>query len=344
MAAEDRPPAQHLTFLTSVKDQARSSGLFPLVRGAEARAPNLPRVGQSKRPDQDIVDLAHLPAMGFAPRTVEDVSIRHGRARLSGYWLGLTGPMGPLPTHLTEFATYERRYAKRRPFSDFLDLLAGRMLQLYYRSWADSQPAAQADRDTSDRFAIYLAALSGATDGVSNAAQFPPGARVHYAGLYSGRRSATAIEDALSHLLGLQVRVLEYQPRWRDIEQQDQNRLGERFVTLGEDLAIGRRVRVASDAFRLVIRTGSQLDFEALLPCGPRFAIAAEAIDSFAPSHLEWDLMLEIDEQLVEATRLDGRSRLGWTSWMQPTGKGGLRRDAHLSRRRRMHVRKGQVQ
>lgn len=341
MAAEDRSPAQHLTFLTSAKDRAHDSGLFPLVRGAEARAGDLPRVGRSKRPDQNLVDLSHIPAMGFAPRAVEDISVRRGRPAISGYWLGLTGPMGPLPTHLTEFAAYERRYAKSRPFGDFLDLLAGRMLQLYYRSWADSQPAAHADRESNDQFAFYLAALSGAAEGVGDAAQFPARARVHYAGVYSGRRSAAAIEDGLTHLLGLDVKVLEFQPRWRQIEPQDQNRLGQRFVTLGEDLAIGRQVRVASDAFRVVIRTQNLADFEALLPCAPRFAISAEAISSFAPPHLEWDLMLEIDEELVRPTRLDGRSRLGWTSWMQPTGKGGLRQDTHLPRRRHHVARKG---
>ena len=79
------------------------------------------------------------------------LTVTDGRAKLRGLWLGLTGPMGALPTHLTEFAFYERRYAKTQPFGDFLDLLAGRMLQLFYRVWADSQPTAQADRPDDDR-------------------------------------------------------------------------------------------------------------------------------------------------------------------------------------------------
>lgn len=344
MAAEDRAPPQHLTFLAAAKESARESGLFPLVRGAEARAPTLPRVGQSKRPDQNIVDLFHISSLQFAQRTLEDIRIDKGRAKISGYWLGLTGPMGPLPTHLTEYAAYERRYAKTQPFGDFLDLLAGRMLQLYYRSWADSQPAAQADRQDSDLFAVYLAALSGGTEGVPADASFPARARLHYAGLYSGRRSAIAIEDALTDLLGMDVRVLEYQPRWRPIEKQDRSRLGQRFTCLGQDLAIGEKVRVASDAFRVVIRTNSLADFETLLPSGARFAIAAEALDAFAPSHLDWDLVPEIDEQLVLPARLDGRSRLGWTSWMQPDASGGLRRDAHLSGKQRRFVKERVVQ
>jgi type VI secretion system ImpH/TssG family protein len=338
MAPKDRAPPQHLTFLADAAEGVHSSGLFPLLRGAESRAPDLPRIGASKRPDQNVVDLQHVPSLTFAPRTLESVTIEGMRAKMSGYWLGLTGPMGPLPTHLTEYAAYERRYAKTQPFGDFLDLLGGRMLQLFYRSWADSQPAAHADREDDDLFAFYLAAISGATEGVATDAVFPARARLHYAGLFSSRRSAAGIEDALTHLLGLETRVQEFQPRWRSIEPQDQSRLGQQFATLGSDLVAGKRVRIASDAFRIVIRADDFDEFEGLLPCAERFAIAAEALDAFAPSHLEWDLMLEIDDAQVPASKLDGRSRLGWTSWLQPTGKAGLRADAHLTPRRKSRL------
>lgn len=344
MAAEDRTPPQHLTFLAAAGEGIHRSGLFPVVRGAEARARSLPRVGKSKRPDQNVIDVKHVPTFVFPGSTLASIAVEAGRAKLSGYWFGLTGPMGPLPAHLTEYAVYERKYAKTQPFGDFLDLLAGRMLQLYYRSWADSQPAAHADREQDDQFAFYLAALSGATEGVAADAKFPARARLHYAGLFSGRRSAAALEDALTHLLGVNARIQEFQPRWRRIDEQDQSRLGQRFATLGNDLVAGQRVRIASDAFRVIIRTNALAEFEGLLPCAPRFAIAAEALNAFAPSHLEWDLTLEIDDSLVPPLKLDGRSRLGWTSWLQPTGTAGLRADAHLSPRTRGRVNERIVQ
>ncbi len=342
MASPDRPAPQHLNFLQSARENVRRSGMFPVVRGAEARAPSLPRVGEAKRPAQNIVDLANVPTMAFPGATLEDVRITGGRARVSGYWLGLTGPMGPLPTHLSEFSIYERRYAKAQPFSDFLDLLGGRMLQLFYRCWADSQPAVHADRPKDDRFGFYLGALSGAAEGASDTDLFPARARLHYAALFAGRRSAQAIEDALSHLLGLDVQLLEFQPRWRDMEEEDRSRLGRSFATLGTDAVLGRKVRVASDAFRVVIKTDSLRQFESLLPSGDLFAIAAEALDAFAPKHLDWDLMLEIDEGKAPPAKLDGRSRLGWTSWSSPRHKGRLRADAHLTKYgRKSKVRKG---
>lgn len=338
MAGEDRTQTQHLAFLLGLADDARRIGLFPAVRGAESRAQNLPKVGQSKLPSQNIVDLVQQPGMSFAASTIAEIQIQPGtgRAKLSGYWLGLTGPMGPLPTHLSEFAFYEKRYASSQPFSDWLDLLAGRMLQLFYRAWADSQPAAICDRPGSDIFSVFLSALSGSMEGANERSPFPPRARAHYTPLYLGARSATAIEDSLSHLLGQKVRLLEFQPRWRDLEDDDRSRLGKSYATLGGDVVLGNRVRSASDAFRVVIRAGNMRDYKTLLPSGERFAIAAAALDSFKPSHLEWDICLEVDEGAIAPARLDGRSQLGWTGWVgkRTTKKRGvrstIRADAHL--------------
>ena len=332
MAPADRPPPQHLGFLQAAAAQMKRYGMFALARGAEARAQDMPRVGRARRPNQSVVDLAQVPTLAYPDSTMESLEVRHGRPQVNGFWLGLTGPMGPLPTHLTEYADYERRYARKRPFGRWLDLISNRMLQLFFRSWADSQPAVQADRPDDDRFAAYLAALTGAVEGVSGDSVFPARARLFYAALYASRRSAVAIEDALANLLRQPVRILEFCPRWRDIEGEDQTRLGRQFARLGDDIVVGKRVRVASDAFRIVVRADSMQQYERLLPGSPRFAITAEALDSFAPSHLEWDVMIEMEERHARPARLDGRARLGWTGWLQPGKGSNIRRDAHLTR------------
>jgi type VI secretion system protein ImpH len=261
-------------------------------------------------------------------RTIEIVN---GRARVSGPWLGLLGSMGPLPMHLTEFAVYEARYAKGRPFGRFLDLISGRMLQFFYRAWADSQPVAMRDRPDDDRFGDYIAALSGAREGAGPA--FPAAARLHYAALFASRRSAVSIEDGLSDVLGQPVTIQEFQPRWRELETDDRTRLGGEYAQLGSSAMLGARSLSNSDAFRLVVRASSLRDYRSLLPKGKRFAIAAEALDAFAPSHLEWDIALELEERHAQPVRLDGKAQLGWTGWMHKPGESRrIRRDAHLRR------------
>jgi type VI secretion system protein ImpH len=341
MAGEDRAQAQHLSYFADAAAQARQFGLFALVRGAEARALDLPRVGTSRQAAQNIVDLAQNPSMGFAESTLTGIATRGGRTKVRGLWLGLTGTMGPLPMHLTEFAFYEKRYASSQPFGDWLDMLAGRMLQLFYRAWADSQPAALADRPDDDRFAGFLSALSGAMDCADKDDAFAPRARAHYAALFSGLRSAVAIEDALCHLLGQKVQLQEFQGQWRSFEADDLSRLGTSYATLGSDAILGGRVRSAADAFRVVIRAANWRDYQSMLPTGQRFAIAAEALDAFKPSHLEWDICLEIADSDAPPARLDGRSQLGWSAWSKrphaPHRKIGkpppaIRADAHLTK------------
>jgi type VI secretion system protein ImpH len=317
MAGADRAQTRDLIDWTALAQRLRSAGLFSVLRHVEARASALPRIGRSKLPSDNIVDLAQEPSMGFADSTLSSLEFRYNRPQLRGYWLGLTGPMGALPIHLTEFAYYERKYGKTRPFGDWLDLIAGRMLQLYYRAWAESQPAASADRPNDDRFAYWLGALSGALDGAGKDDAFFDRARTHYAALFSGSRSAIALQDGLSHLLGQPVRVVEYIPKWRDFEAEDRSTLGRSYASLSSDAVLGRRVYSAADAFRVIIRASDLEAYRSLLPGGSRFSVAAEAIEAFKPTHLEWDITVELDSSDAPAARLDGQSRLGWLAWVK---------------------------
>src|SRR3712207_3057172 len=138
--------------------QAHLHDFLAMIRAAEARAPQLPRVGRSRLPAQNVADLAQTPALGFPAPTVERVEVgASGRARVRGLFLGLTGPMGPLPLHITEYAFHERRTGRGQPFGRWLDVLTDRMLQFFYRAWADSQPVTHAERPGDDNFARYLA-------------------------------------------------------------------------------------------------------------------------------------------------------------------------------------------
>lgn len=343
MASADRPQAHDLTQQFLETQDLSRAGLFPVVRQLEARASDKPRLGRAKRPEHSIVDLAQQPVLQFPGSTLAGIEPLKGRMRLRGHWMGLTGPMGPLPLHLSEFAFYERRYSAKHPFGDWLDLLSNRMLQMFYRAWAESQPAAHADRSGDDRFAQWLSALSGCCEGARPDDAFFPRARVHYAAVFAGLRSAVALQDALGHLLGQPAQVVEYMPKWRDFEPEDRSRLGRTYSTLGSDLALGGRVFSASDAFRVVVRAESYRHYQSLMPGGERFRVAAEAIEAFKPSHLEWDLCVEIDDADAPAARLDSRARLGWTSWLKrPSkprkvtrrgpgpGSGIIHADAHL--------------
>ena len=331
MATEDRDTRAYLTFAERAAAAPKRFSLFALVRGLAARALSKPGVGRSRLPSQDIVRLRQVPHTRFPASTLDQVAIEAGRAEASGYWLGLTGPMSPLPLHLTEFAAYERRFAKSYPFGDFLDLLAGRFLQLFYRAWAVSQPAVQADRLEDDHFADFIGALTGAREGASEQSPFSASARLHYAALFASRRSAGAITGGLQHLLGLPVSLREFVPVMRDIAAEDQTRLGVCHHRLGDAL-LGRQVYLVADRFDVQITAQTHQQFRRLLPGGDQFALAAQALDALAPSHLEWGMTLCLPQTEVRPVRLGDTAQLGWSSWIGQPANDDLRDNVHLRR------------
>jgi type VI secretion system protein ImpH len=332
MAAEDRDARAYLSFAELAAATPRRFSLFALVRGLAARAVGKPGVGQSRQPSQDVVRLRQIPHTHFPGSALERVELVGGRAEAAGYWLGLTGPMSPLPLHLTEFAAYERRYAKSYPFGDFLDLLTGRFLQLFYRAWAVSQPAVQADRlGDDDRFAGFVAALTGAGEGARADADFSATMRLHYAALFASRRSAGAIAGGLQHLLRLPVSLREFVPVLRDIAPEDQTCLGRNHHQLGEAL-LGKRVYLVDDRFEVRITAPTHRQFRQLLPGGSLFALAAEALDALAPSHLEWGITLCLHQREVQPVRLGDQAQLGWSTWIGRPANDDIRDNVHLRR------------
>jgi type VI secretion system ImpH/TssG family protein len=334
MASESGNTSDHLGFLRRSAATARRFGFFALLRQAEARAPQLERIGESRLPRNDVVDLAHTPSMDFPGSTIDSITFTPaGRARVRSLFLGLTGPMGALPLHLTEFACYEERYATQKPFGRFLDMLTNRMLQFFYRAWANSQPAVHADRPADDRFAGYLAAVAGVKQDARK--NYPFAARLHHAGLIASRRSPAVLVDCLSHMLSTPVTIREFLPRWREIAPEDRTHIGTsgRFNQIGGDAVLGKRIRRIDDAFRVELRCANWEQYARFMPNAAAFAVARDTLDTLAPPHLEWQLELRIAEDRIRATRLDGAAPLGWGAWLAPRKRAGIRTDACLGRR-----------
>lgn len=330
MARTPRPTSDHLAYLRRAAAIVASVSPLALLRGAEARAPALPRIGEAKLPAKDVAAMVHAPSLAFPSATLAAIHVGNSHATVEGHWLGLTGPMGPLPLHLTEYAAYERRYSRQQPFGHFLDVISGRMLQLFYRAWAVTVPAASLDRLDDDHFGRKIAALSGAEDGAVKDSAFPAHARLRNAALFASPRSPSGIADALSGLVRLPVRIVEYVERWRDVDPADRSRLGGSFATLGRDALAGRRVCTVEEAFRVVVHVATARDHQDLLPGGARYALLVEAIDAFSPPQLEWEIELAVAEKAMRPARLGASARLGWSSWNGPIDPGSVRSDARL--------------
>ena len=108
---------------------------FRLIRLLERVRPDLPRVGCSRLPAQDLVRFSQKPYQNFAASSVQDLEAAEGQPpRVSVAFFGMFGPCGALPLCYTEHAlqrlghsrgqskTAESSNEARLKASDFNDL------------------------------------------------------------------------------------------------------------------------------------------------------------------------------------------------------------------------------
>lgn len=315
---------------------------FALVRAVENANVERPRVGTALDPAQEAIDLAHFPSADFPASTIASLTRTKRRPVARSQHLGLTGPMGPMPQYLTDIAVHENRLRGPTPFNDFLDLVSARMLQAFYRAWAEAQPCAQADRPADDRFAARLGAASGAVDlRFVTAAERPAYSedgfddwrRLAYGGHLAGLKSASAIADLLSHLLEREVSVGECVGRWRTTPADARTALGRQHNTLGLGATLGGSYFAVEWDVALSVRARSMQDLNDFLPGGHAHRLLTEAATSVLPAHLDWTARIEIDERQITPAQL-GMMRLGHTGWIGPRGRSTMRSDLRLSGQR----------
>ena len=192
-----------------------------------------------------------------------------------------------------------------------------RLIQLFYRAWAESQPTVQADRPSDDRFALYVGATMGlALEGLRGRDALPDEARLHWAGLYAmPTRNAEGLERILSGFLGMSVRVEPCVGHWIELPDAMLARLGREDCRLG-GLSLGERVYDRQGKFRLVFGPVGFEEFQRLLPGSPTLERIVAIVRSWVSDTMWWDIQAIVKREEVPRTHLDGRSGLGWTTWL----------------------------
>ncbi|WP_157269362.1 type VI secretion system baseplate subunit TssG [Azohydromonas aeria] len=311
----------------AVRRQPEAYDFFALLRQVEALAGG-PRLGQAARPAQEPLRLGQEPELDFAPAALTRLDMT-GRAvpRLGVRFFGLLGPQGPMPLHFTDFVR-ERRVQRDDPtLLHFLDIFHHRLLLLFYRAWAQAQPAVQHDRPDDDRFAAWLGALAG-VDGAARAQDaVPRGARLYQAGWLAARaRNAEGLEKLLAQYLGVPARIEQFVPHWLSLPRGERTRLGyarnrpERLgsvaVRLGQDASTGSKVWDRQFRFRIVLGPLTLAQYRGFLPGGAARAPLRDWVREAIGQHLQWELQLVLARDEIPEARPARRVQLGFTAWL----------------------------
>lgn len=352
--ADTHGPAAH-DLINALAAEPWRFDFFQALRLIECCHADRPRLGESIKAADDPVRLAQAPEMDFAPSALAGFEPAPGVAtgRLRVRCLGLFGPNGPLPLHLTEYAHDRLKHHRDATFTRFADIFHHRMLSLFYRAWANTRPVVGYDRPDTDPFPLYVGALFGLglssqqrRDAMADPAKF------HFAGFLACQtRHPDGLAAMIGAYLGLAVDIKDFVGEWMDIPVADQTRLGvsPAIASLGLSTVVGARVWGCQHKFRIVLGPMGFPQYRSLLPGGLGLNELVAIVRNYLGDELVWDVNLVLREDEVPDLVMNGQPQLGWTTWLGERADGsdadelclnpffrhhgqvdGLRRDARV--------------
>lgn len=322
MAGPERIAPHALDPLSDLEREPWAFDFFQAMRRLECAYPSRPRIGTAKRPSDDPIRLGQEPSMAFAPSAIASYrpDPAGGPPRLSVFFLGLLGPNGPLPLHLTEYARNRARLHGDASLWRFLDVFHHRMLGLFYRAWAQSRPAVHLDRPGSDRFSVWLGSTFGlGTSSSRDRDAIPDFAKLHFAGrLACQSRPAEGLEAMIAEFFGVDAAIEPFRGTWLDIPPEARWELGAAGDRgrLGESISLGARAWDRQQCFRVTMGPLALAEYERLLPGGEALPRLADLVRNYAGDELDWDVNLVLARDAVPPFRLGGPTRLGLTTWI----------------------------
>jgi type VI secretion system protein ImpH len=328
MAATDRQPPAALKQLEALSAEAYRFDFARAMRLLECAFADRPRFGRSGRPSEDAVRLGQEPHLTFAAGPIAGFTTGGGGKRfgtLRVFAPGLLGPNGPLPLHITEFVLERLRRHDDTTLRSFLDLFHHRLLSLFWRAIANSQPAIELDRPEQDRFARYFGALAGfGNPATRDREPRVDRARRHWIGHFARQvRNAEGLQALISGFFGIDVRVEEFVGRWLPMPGSERCRLGATMgANLGRNAFLGDTIWDCTQTIRLVCGPLDLDRYERLLPGGDSWQRLEALVRSYIGFEVAWEARLVLQHAEVPPLRLSSEAHLGWTSWLQPPRDG----------------------
>ena len=273
MAGESGLQDRRLKLYQSLAREPWAHDFYQVLRRVEALHPEFPALGEATRPSEEPIRLGQQADLSFAPSNLSEVKFgKSGRPHIQVRFLGVWGPQGPLPLHLTEFAR-ERQINYGDPtLVRFADLFHHRMLLLFFRAWRQAQPTASRDHPDHDRFRTYVGALFGqGSPAWFGRTSIADDSKRHFAErLGRSARNPDGLTDILASYFQVPVRVECFAIRWMALPGAQQSALGRGggAASLGAGAVLGQRVLDGQHHFAVHLGPMTLAAYEQFLPAG----------------------------------------------------------------------------
>lgn len=319
--ASDRLEERQL-FLRELARQPYRHDFYATLRRIECLTADKPRLGQAVRPADEPLRLGQHASLSFAPAPIAAFHEGDGQrpAQLTQSFFGLLGPNGALPLHLTEHARERVLHHGDATLLAFLDVFHHRLLELFYRAWAQAQPTVSMDRPQDDRFADYVGALIGiGSPRLRRRDAAGDEVKLFHAGLLVRQvRNADGLRALLASFFRVPVRIQGFVGHWMRLPATERTHVGRAGASsrLGGGAVLGERVWDRQHKLRIQLGALDGPSYEDLLPGGRALRRLVALVRQYLGFEFDWDAQLILAHRQRPTLRLGGRARLGWSSWL----------------------------
>jgi type VI secretion system protein ImpH len=281
------------------------------------------RFGTTKTPEKDPILLGQTVHMHFAPSSIDKLRKTNKSSWLDVFFFGLTGPNGPLPTHLTERIFKQQKEQRDTTTVDFLNIFHHRLLSLYYRAWANKDPIIQYDLHEKDTFRTYIGCLAGyGLPALKDRDSLPDHAKLKFTAFLGGKtRHISGLTKLIESIFGIKAKIKEFSGEWLTIPTQHRCILKEKHYAkrLGQSTTLGKYSWQCQYKFKVTLGPLDLQTYESFLPNTHKIKQLNDAIRNYVGIEFDWEIIPTLQQSQVPSLKLGQYGQLGWTSWLNNT-------------------------
>lgn len=285
------------------------------------------RFGTTKTPERDPILLGQTIHLHFAPSSIDQLRTSGNKKRLDVFHFGLSGPNGPLPSHLTERIFKQIKEQRDTSTADFLNIFHHRLLSLYYRAWANKEPIVQYDSNEKNSFRTYIGSLAGyGLPALQNRDSLPDYAKLKFAATFGGKiRHTDGLIKLIESVFNIKASISEFTGEWMQIPKQHRCALNESHYAkrLGRSSTLGKLSWQCQQKFKVILGPLDLKTYESFLP-GPdlgskKIKQLNDAIRNYVGMEFTWEIIPMLKKNHVPSSKLGQYGQIGWTCWLNST-------------------------
>ncbi|HJV85036.1 MAG TPA: type VI secretion system baseplate subunit TssG [Noviherbaspirillum sp.] len=252
-------------------------------------------------------------------------------------FIGLTGPLGVLPRHYTQYVADREIHHRDVAARAFFDIFSSRSIALFYEAWQKYRPHLHYEAEGKTGFLPLVASLAGlGFAGVrdrlkEDGSGISDESLAFYASALRQRpRSATWFSRVVSDYFRVTCNIDQFIGQWFELPAHELTRLGAANCDLGRTTFCGGRIWDRQTKLRLTLGPMQRKQFDDFLPGGAAQMNLARLLRLMLGITFDCEVRLVLDKRDVTPARLETRqdgTRLGWNSWFTKHGTRSDSRD-----------------